>query len=270
MDRAWQAGYVDLRTRHLSDEDAERLYSAHPRLARSHLDGCPTCGGVGTYNWKGEQTCDCEMQLQLHKHYLLANIGVLYQRLDWEDYDSTDNASVVSGTAEYLEAHQSMLRNGIGIIYQGPFGTGKSMLASLVAKESVKLGHVTFFTTFQGMVQMFTSGWTSTEDRRWFERRVVESDVLVLDDIGKEFRTKNNLAESLFDHVMRQRVFSGRVTIITTNDDEEELTKGYGAAVLSLLNERSMFMSLRGTDYRLTAKKRAVREALHGEQRPVF
>src|SRR4051812_28542250 len=69
------------------------------------LNQCPTClskeqtlttleGGeyvgreYGTYVIDGvEYPCDCDEQIALRKHYLLANIGDQYMRLDWHrDY----------------------------------------------------------------------------------------------------------------------------------------------------------------------------------------
>lgn len=266
--RPWEGDFVDLRTKFLSDSDAIRLYRAYPELPRSADEGCPTCGGTRQYKWHGWHTCDCEAQLQLHKHYLQAGIGVPMQRLDWVDY--VGDLSALHDTQEMLGQHINMMRNGIGAVYRGEFGTGKSMLASLSAKALIRMGYRVYFATFQSMIQMYTSGWTSDADRAEFERRVLFSQVLFLDDVGKEFRTKNNMNESQFDHVLRQRVFSGRSTYLTTNDSEKQMAEGYGAAILSLLNERSVEIKVGGVDFRGTAKKRAVTEAMAGEQRPIF
>lgn len=267
-ERPWEAEYLDPRDRYLSDAEAELLYAQFPRVPRSYLDGCPTCGGSRKYVWRDvEFACDCETQLQLHKLYLRAGIGDVMQRLTWDDYHS--DVAALKTAYQYLGNHYHFVRNGIGVMFIGEFGAGKTMLACLVAKALIRLGYDVFFTTFQGMTQLFTSGWKSEDDKALFERRVVNSDVLVLDDIGKEYRTKTNMSESLFDHVLRQRVLNARPTFITANDDPEALRHGYGSAVISLISERSIVRATTGLDYRPAARDRAIEEADAGWRRPI-
>jgi DNA replication protein DnaC len=162
-----------------------------------------------------------------------------------------------------------MISTGMGLIYLGEFGTGKTMLVSLVAKELVKLGYTVFFTTFAEMIDMFTKSWSSNTARARFESKVVESEIFILDDVGKEFRTKTNLAESTFDHVLRQRAVDARPTMLTTNMSEDELDEGYGGAIFSLLKERSILHKSKGNDWRGKARDRTLEEVLSGEVRPI-
>jgi len=157
-----------------------------------------------------------------------------------------------------------MTRTGMGIIYLGPFGTGKTMLVSLIAKELVKLGYSVFFSTFTEMVDLFTKSWSSNVARARFEAKVVESEIFILDDVGKEFKTKNNLSESTFDHVLRQRAVDARPTLLTTNMTEPELDEGYGGAIFSLLKERSILHHSVGEDWRAKARERTLEEVLKG------
>jgi DNA replication protein DnaC len=110
------------------------------------------------------------------------------------------------------------------------------------------------------MVDEFTRGWGSNEDKARFEAKVVKSDIFFLDDVGKEFRTKNNLSEATFDHVLRQRALDNRPTFITTNMNEEDLVEGYGSAIFSLLKERMIVHKMEGKDYREYARNRTLEE----------
>lgn len=264
----WAGDYKDLGTEYLSDQDASYLYDRYPNLPKSPDRGCPTCEGEKTFRWHGEDhKCECNSQLQLHKHYLLANIGVLYQRLCWEDYTGDPKAQDL--THLYLTKHKEMTRAGLGLIYHGGFGTGKTMLVTFVAKELVKLGYTVYFTTFSEMIDQFTKGWGDNAARARFEKKIVESEVFILDDVGKEFRTKNNLAESTFDHVLRQRAVDARPILLTTNMEQEDLVEGYGAAIFSLLRERSVIHQSNGDDYRSNARERTLDEVFKGEIRPI-
>lgn len=269
----------NIRTAFLSEEDSEALSSRYPHL--SSAGGavgpdqyCPTCekknvnaDGRSMYKWKGEwHVCDCELQLQLYKHYLLAGVGVTYQRLDWVDFQGDSDAIKLARV--YL-SKPDFVERGIGLLFFGEFGVGKTMLANLVLKDLIKRGKSCYGTTFAGMIDMFTAGWRSDAQRAEFGRRILDSDVLLLDDLGRELKRSTKLSESTFDDVLRTRVQEGRVTLITTNLHERELTEGYGAAILSLLKERSMGHGFKGSDFRGKANDRLLQEIMDGETRPL-
>lgn len=259
----------DIRTRYLSDAEAERLYRNHPQLGRSWEKYCPTCDKTGSYFWRGKKhPCDCEYQLQLHKHYLAAGVGVTYQRLSWDDYSGPPSA--MNGVKKYLAKREQFLRRGMGMYFLGSYGTGKTMLANLVLKELVKDGLSCWTTTFSQTVEMFTAGWSDKADKDYFQAKFINSQVLLLDDVGKELRgTRIALAETTFDAILRQRVQAGRTTFITTNMNHGELEDGYGAAILSLVREKSVVQPFEGRDFRVAANDREVAEVLRGEVRPI-
>lgn len=259
----------DIARHYLSDQDSKRLYEAHPKLKASYKDYCPTCGKVGTYLWKGEeQECDCRQQLNLHKHYLSAGIGVSYQRLSWDDY--VGDPKVRELCEKYINNSSQYVSRGVGMMLYGTFGSGKTLAMNLLIKQLIHKGYDCYATTFASMIELFTAGWRSPEEQRWYQRKIVQSDVLLLDDLGRELKRNNKLSESTFDDVLRSRVQAGKVTFITTNLSQREMKDGYGSAVLSLLQESSVVRKVEGDDFRPQANKRMRDEIDAGEVRPIF
>lgn len=258
-----------LRTKFLSESDAARLYVAHPKVKPSPEIYCPTCGKTGSYFWDGQNhECDCELQLQLHKHYLSAGIGVLYQRLSWRDYEGDPDVNEM--VQRYLANHAKYIERGTGMLFMGDVGRGKTLAATLLLKDLIQLGYRCYSVTFASMVEMFTAGWRDKEEQQHFQRKIRMSDVLLLDDLGREFRNRSKLSETTFDDVLRSRTQAGRPTLITTNMDQAELLEGYGAGALSLLSENSLAHTFRGTDYRPQANNRVLDEVDAGITRPIF
>lgn len=252
----------------ISDEDRARLLRENPHLKPSYHDYCPTCDKTGSYFWHGvEYQCDCETQLGLHMQYLLAGIGTTYQRLDWTDFEGDDK--LVQQLTRYGEKHKFYVRRGMGLFLTGDFGTGKTMLANLMLKEFVKLGYTCFATTFANTIDMFTAGWRAASEQRRFQDKFVGSEILLLDDVGRERLGVANLNETTFDSILRTRVQYGRPTFITTNMTLVEIKEGYGSAVLSLLQENSIVFNVKGTDYRPKANARTREETGKGEVRPI-
>lgn len=261
----------DIRYDFINDEDANRLYKNFPKLKLGSDKYCPTCKNTRKYFWDNKNNdCDCVYQLQLNKHYLISGIGENYQRLDWPDFFDQENDNVVEAK-KYVDKHKSYIDRGVGIIFYGSFGVGKTFAANMVVKELIKLGYKCFATTFANTVEQFTAGWKSIEDQRYFQKKFVYSDVLLLDDLGKEFKTSNNLPQTTFDNLLRSRVQAGKPTILTTNMDISELKDGYGGAVLSMLLEKQIpVVSKELPDERRNVFKRTMREIDEGVVRPIF
>ena len=259
----------NINTAFLPDDEADRIYSRYPYIGQDSETYCPTCEKEGTYVWKGETCqCNCHEQLQLYKHYLAAGIGVPYQRLDWADYEGEEDP--LDKLGDYIQNYRRYLNRGVGLFFWGlGKGTGKTMLTTLTLKEFVKRGVSCFSTTSSNMVAMFTAGWRSDEDRLHFQKKFVNSQVLLLDDVGRELRTKNNLAETTFDSILRTRVQEGRTTFITTNFTPQEIENGYGSAALSLLKEVSIHYEFSGEDFRSKSQQRTVNEVKSGVTRPI-
>jgi len=250
LNKPWEQDYVDLSAIHYSNRRITELQEQNPLLLRS----CPTCDGSGIYEIKGGVTvkCDCRQQKLLYKSYLHAGIGIKWQKLDWDDFaDAKEDAEVdpKQETVKYLTHHDKYIRDGIGMVYMGWYGTGKTFLASLLAKELVKLGYKVNFSTFVAMLNHFTKGWSDPEERDRFDKRVLGADVLILDDLGKEL-TKN-LGMTTLDHILRQRMYAMRPTIFTTNLlTNSDITREYQGAIASLLNEQTHVVRADGYDYR--------------------
>ena len=61
--------------------------------------------------------------------------------------------------------------------------------------------------------------------------------LLILDDLGKEYRTASGWAENQFDALLRTRFNYGLPTIITTNVPIESWGEVYGESMYSFLHE---------------------------------
>ena len=251
----------------MDDDEADRLYREYPHIGKSSETYCPTCGKDGKFNWRGiTYICDCAQQLQLYKLYLSSGIGAPYQRLGWKDYQG--DPELVQVLRKYVEDHEQYIASGEGLFFQGPVGTGKTMLATLVLKDLLKEGYSVYAKTFSQAIDMFTAGWYDDEERKYFHKKFVASQILLLDDIGREHKTR--LSESTFDSILRTRVQEGRPTLITTNMTIDEMESGYGAGILSLLKECSLHHIFTGPDFRPKVHERKQQEKQAGERRPIY
>ena len=267
MDEILRLETSSLAHRILDQDDAEQLYAIYPDLPKSHMDGCPACGknlgpmvdGELVLNGLHVQ-CNCQDQLQRHKHYLNSGIGLTYQLLSWSDFKG--DAAAKASVAKYMGQMDSMIESGIGLLLYGTqYGTGKTMLAYLVLKEMVLCGYRCYATTYNDMLSSMKSGWHDDKYAKWYKRKIDSAQVLVLDDVGKELMQtggfNNDFSRQTLDSLIRARVQQSRPTIITTNMDIEGLTASYGAPLVSLLRECMQPINVSGADYRPNMHKKS-------------
>lgn len=254
----------------LSDVDSRRLREKFPTLWSSPQKGCLSCQDTGTLRW-ADQTyrCDCRNQWMMHRWMLNAGVGLWHQRLSWQDVDTVPPA-VLTELGAYLEGHKGNIRAGLGLVLWSPDrGTGKTLLAVLATKTLMGFGVDCYFVQFSEMIDTFTAGWRDEAERAWFNKRIRNATMLVIDDLGREHKGRSEVVESMLDQVIRHRVANALPTLLTTNYSPQEIQGGYGPNVMSLLYERSAWVEVAGRDYRTRSNERARTEIASGYSRPI-
>jgi DNA replication protein DnaC len=261
-------------------EEAVRL----AKLTGIPLSQCPTClsreehlttpnGGdyygrtYGTYSIDGvEYECDCDEQINLRKHYLLANIGDQYQRLNWQrDYRDEEVKDAIQA---YLDAWQTLKLQGMGLEFASPkLGVGKTFAATHVGKELIKRGERVYFLPFYEMVGVYS---LPVEERRPIEQRLTDCSVLVLDEvIAPNTEAQSNLFSGKFEELIRTRTNFNRVNIMTTNLTPARLHEIY-PRIYSLLSAKQFRIEMDGEDAReLIVKSRNIKMVANNEVRPI-
>jgi DNA replication protein DnaC len=239
----------------LTTRQSRLLDQAFPPRTRK----CITCGDTKTFRWYGEgrdpetvtdYECPCTDQFILHRRLLYSGITETYQRLGWEDaiYVPDDAQDLA---LDYVENAEWNVSQGTSLLIWGNRGTGKTLMGILVAKMLIASGTDCYVSTFEALIDTFATGWQDEETREWFNARVRNAKVLMVDDVGRE-RNKGpgSVGESLLEGVLRHRVGRAMPTIITTNMSPDDLLSGYGGHSMSLISERSIRYHFDGVDRR--------------------
>lgn len=276
--------------RSLSTEDSKRLNIEIPDKFDPKTN-CITCRGKKIFQWYDYASmeyskdpfeitdfmCPCQEQYLLYRYMLNCGIGVTYQRLSWRDLVNPLPEPILY----YLQNMGKYIDAGMGLVLDGKHGNGKSMISLLICKEAIANGVECHFNTFSEMISRFTSGWYDAEDKIWYHKKVKNATLLIIDEVGKEYRpnklTKEGeqipqaIAANLLDEVLRHRLAQALPTIITTNLSFYEVGRRYGEAgsMASLLKERSVSYHFQGEDFRESANKRFQEEIKLGLTRPI-
>lgn len=260
----------------VTDEDDERLRS-HYTLPSGPAE-CPTCNGTGKFLFYDtmrkpiderevvEYECPCYEQIVLQRYFLNHGVGAAYAQLWWSDATGVDQ-----GAREAVMAYGSDIERNIsgaiGLYLHGNHGNGKSLLSSLLLKMALKKGIDGYWVTLSELLSHYQETWRDKIYRHWFDRRMRNAALLVVDDMGREFEGRTSAASSI-DTIFRTRAQNGLATVITTNLDEPTFTKRYTKGVTSLVEETCDRIELTGPDWRSQMRDRKKFERDAGISRP--
>ena len=123
----------------------------------------------------------------------------------------------------------------------GSSGTGKTVLAAAIATELMSRGAATVTVSAFDFVKRAKDYHTqfAIEDYTDLFTPMLDSDVLVIDDLGTETMLKNITREYLYT-LINERWLRKKNTIITTNLSPNQILERYGEAIYSRMCDKNL------------------------------
>jgi DNA replication protein DnaC len=148
------------------------------------------------------------------------------------------------------------LHQAENVLFLGPPGVGKTMLAVALAIETIAAGHTAYFITLQHLIEYLAEG---TEPAPTRMRRLLRPKLLIIDEVGY-LPLDRQAANWLFELVSR-RYERGSIAL-TSNKSYGEWGSIFpevaiASAILDRLLHHSTTITIRGESYRLKEKRRA-------------
>lgn len=183
---------------------------AQPRTVRCWC-GCPTAQDIAK---------EREKQIKLEQHRSVCFRGV--EEMSGCTFDRDDgkgDPQLVQAARLYAEQFPQHLRDGMGLLYYGGVGTGKTFLAGCIANAVLNQGYKVRMTNFATVADEM---W-AVEDKAAYIADLAKYPLLILDDLGVE--RKSEYMQEMVYKIVNARYVAGNPVIVTTNLTPDELTK---------------------------------------------
>lgn len=142
------------------------------------------------------------------------------------------------------------------LLFCGPTGTGKTFMAGCIAMELMKAGHTVLYFTAPALFNtIYEYRYKSGNNDEWDPsayRNILETELLIIDDLGTEAPTATRYSEllSILDSRISNDTHRPRKTIISTNIDLRSLFEYYDERIVSRITGGFDIYRFAGDDIR--------------------
>ncbi|MBQ3109667.1 MAG: ATP-binding protein [Clostridia bacterium] len=205
---------------------------------------CSLCSDTG-YNSENK-LCTC-LKTELTKRALReANLtdhmaGHTFETFDLSYYSAEFNPtygtserenilSILNLAKEFVTSFDTYPKN---LLFYGSSGLGKTFLSSAIANELIKKGVDVLYISSNNLFSILEDIHFGRGDEKshYISEKVLNAELLILDDLGAEFITQFTTSE-LF-RIVNHRLLTGKKMIFSTNLTLSHLTKTYSERIVS-------------------------------------
>ncbi len=227
---------------------------------------CPLCGDTG---YRGGEMCRClktyyveEQRKELSK---LLDLGSQsFDTFDTDWYSDQRAPGKTKSAREHMErvydtcveyAHNFGKRPANLLLFGRP-GLGKTHLSAAIAREVSGKGFSVVYDTAGHVFERFEAQKFGRDEAERDVERVLNCDLLILDDLGTEMVT--TFVQSALYQIINGRLLEKKSTIVSTNLMPEAIAQRYSGQIASRIEGEYQLLPFVGEDIRTLKKKRGL------------
>lgn len=150
---------------------------------------------------------------------------------------------------------QNFSLNSANLIMMGGTGLGKTHLSLAIASAAIARGFGVVYSSVNNLITQLEREHFGRGEQTATESLLLECDLLILDDLGTEFRTAFSISEIY--NIVNTRQMAKRPTIISTNLSMKEIEERYSERFASRILGGYVRLPFCGRDVRLQKRMRA-------------
>lgn len=227
---------------------------------------CKKCNDTGYYEENGRTlVCNCLKQTlvscaceELNRTAPLSLSTFESFSLDYYEKETDLKTGIspfnhMSKILRYCQNYaENFTKNSESILMKGATGLGKTHLSLAIANKVITKGFGVIYVSAPSLMQKLEKQYFSNNDENSALYMLVECDLLIVDDLGTEF--KSQLSVSLMYNIFNSRMLANKPVIINTNLNLRELEKFYTERFVSRIIGNAQKLDFLGSDIRVRKK----------------
>lgn len=250
-------------TRALTDAKRELLLSnGYPEDYLDIKYSCDKCNDTG---YVGTSMCTCMKKALVKEAYNHSGLGKVLKTQTFKNFDLSlyeegksreHMAAIVEMAKKYVSDFGKPDKDS-NLLFVGTTGLGKTHITTAIAKGVIDKAHDVVYDSAQNIIRAFENEHFDKDEKAMLEtKRYFECDLLIVDDLGTEFR--NSFTQSCIYNLLNTRINAGKPMIISTNIESfEKLRETYDDRITSRLVGSFRSFKFVGKDIRIAKVKNA-------------
>jgi len=226
----------------------EQLISLRAELVDNHKP-CSGTGYLEPENPGELNPCKC---MRVHSYLcglIESKIPRDYWWLNVDDLEVDEKFKKLSRW--FVSRLGNAVENGLGLLFMGTNGIGKTSMQCAIGKEAVVAGYTVQYYT----AQQYIEACKSKDPTILTEYESAQ--IILLDELDKVYVSKgSDFVKRTLEDYLRRMTSEGKSMIICTNGDADYLAKTFGDSTLSALQRHLKFTPVTGTDFSETLQNR--------------
>lgn len=240
----------------------ERKLLVETHFEPGYLDETPICTYCGGTGYVGSTMCSCLQQLcrqeQKKELRFLSATDADFDlfRLDYYSEEVIRELGVSPRTVMekvFTTCRKYAYSFGAGsgnLLFCGGTGLGKTYLSACIASVVADRGYSVVYESANNLfAKLEKHRFHPDEESRREVARLMECDLLILDDLGTEL--SGSFTISALYSLLNDRLMSGKAMIVSTNYSMDELAKRYNVQIASRLRGEFKPLVFVGSDIRI-------------------
>ncbi len=244
----------------------ERARLAAEHFEEGYLDDTPICTVCGGTGYVGSTMCECLRELcrqeQKKEVSILAGSKESFQQFRLEYYPDEPNPKTGYSPRDIMEKIFHTCRryaltfspSAGNLLFIGGTGLGKTFLSACIARTVADRGYsVAYETSSHLFGKLEQAKFSPTEESRREAARLMECDLLIVDDLGTEM--PGQFVTAALYSLVNDRILEGKPMVISTNLNVDEMARRYSPQIASRLHGGFTRLTFVGEDIRIKKSK---------------
>lgn len=237
----FRSNFEKIRKQNLQGQEMIKQLLAQNGFPENFLEAQYSCQICSDKGYVGGERCVCYKELlnrlaveKLNSEANMPKCDFEHFSLSYYDGNGIENRKKMEENLEFcLDYADSFSRNSPSLFFLGKTGVGKTHISLSIAKRVTEHGYTAAYGSLLNYLRIIEKEhFGRSEDTETDTMQVlINTDLLVLDDLGSEFRS--NFYESALYNIINSRINLGLPTIISSNLSTAELQRNYNDRIIS-------------------------------------